>query len=192
MFNDAYQLYASKMIMRPERETEEHLDPCLVQMDSRYAEGALREPGPAPENAAPHAPAAAQKCSGDDSASRPVARPARAIRCGWSQDHRQAYTPSIKAPGTKVAQAAHEKRASRGVGLEIVGNHDGHPSPLLGASHGSTHLRDITPQPCVPERRGHRTSHHASRPGQSRRPCDYPQALRPGAAHVDPCDTTHA
>src|SRR5437667_4744449 len=29
-------LYASKMIMRPERETEEHLDPCLVQMDSRY------------------------------------------------------------------------------------------------------------------------------------------------------------
>src|SRR6266496_4540779 len=36
--------------------------------------------------------------------------------------------------------AAHEKRASRGVGLEIVGNHDGHPSPLLGASHGSTHL----------------------------------------------------
>ena len=26
------------------------------------------------------------------------------------------------------------------MGLEIVGNHDGHPSPLLRTSHGSTHL----------------------------------------------------
>src|SRR5437667_5984586 len=102
------------MIMRPERETEEHLDPCLVQMDSRYAEGALREPGPAPENAAPHPPAEAQKCSGDDYASRPVARPARAIRCGWSQDHKRAYTPSINAPGTRWACVAREESQPRG------------------------------------------------------------------------------
>src|SRR5450759_230958 len=26
------------------------------------------------------------------------------------------------------------------MGLEIVGNHDGNPSPLLGTSHSSTHL----------------------------------------------------
>src|SRR6266699_546007 len=36
--------------------------------------------------------------------------------------------------------AAHEQGASRGVGLEIVGDHDGHLSPLLRASHGGTHL----------------------------------------------------
>ena len=65
---------------------------------------------------------------------------ARAIQCGWPQDHRQAYTPSISAPVTKVAHAAHEQGASRRVGLEIVGNHDGHTSTLLGTSHGSTHL----------------------------------------------------
>jgi len=29
-------LYASKMIMRPEKVTGEHLDPCLVQMDYLY------------------------------------------------------------------------------------------------------------------------------------------------------------
>src|SRR5438309_12122050 len=36
--------------------------------------------------------------------------------------------------------AAHEQGAGRGVGLEIVSNHDGHSSALLGTSHGSTHL----------------------------------------------------
>ena len=40
------------MIMRPERETEEYLDPCLGQTDCRYAEEPLRESWPAPENAA--------------------------------------------------------------------------------------------------------------------------------------------
>src|SRR5712691_2479248 len=59
-------LKAAKLIMRPERETEEHRDPCLGQTDSRYAEGPLWEPGPAPENASPNRRAAAQKCSGDD------------------------------------------------------------------------------------------------------------------------------
>ncbi len=37
-------------------------------------------------------------------------------------------------------QAAHEQRASRSVGLEIIGNHHGHPSALLGTSHSNTHL----------------------------------------------------
>ena len=37
-------------------------------------------------------------------------------------------------------QASHEQGASRSVGLQIVGNHDGHPSTLLGTSHGGTHL----------------------------------------------------
>jgi hypothetical protein len=36
--------------------------------------------------------------------------------------------------------AAHEQGASRGMGLEIVRNHDGHASPLPGTSHSSTHL----------------------------------------------------
>ena len=36
--------------------------------------------------------------------------------------------------------AAHEQGAGRCVGLEIVGKHDGNSSPLLGTSHGSTHL----------------------------------------------------
>src|SRR6266567_8593978 len=133
-------LYASKMIMRPEREAEEHLDPRPGQTDSRYAEGPLWESGPAPENAASHRRAEAQKCCGDDYASRPVARHARAIQCGWRRDHRQAYTPRISAPGTKVAHAAHEQGASRRVGLEIISNHNGHPSPLPRTSHGSTHL----------------------------------------------------
>ena len=47
-FQHGWLLEASKMIMRPERETEEHRDPCLGQTDSRYAEGPLRESGPAP------------------------------------------------------------------------------------------------------------------------------------------------
>jgi hypothetical protein len=91
-------LYASKMIMRPERETEEHLDPYPGQKDCQDAEGPLREPGPAPENAAAHPRAADQTFYGDDYASRPVARHARAIQCGWHQDHRQASTPRISAP----------------------------------------------------------------------------------------------
>lgn len=37
-------------------------------------------------------------------------------------------------------QAAHEQGASRSVGLQIVGNHDGHPSTFLGTSHGDTYL----------------------------------------------------
>src|SRR2546428_14004384 len=36
--DSALYLYASKMIMRPEREAEEHPDPCPGQTDSRYAE----------------------------------------------------------------------------------------------------------------------------------------------------------
>jgi serine/threonine protein kinase len=75
-------LYASKMIMRPERETKEYRDPCPGQKDSRYAEGSLREPGLTPENAAPDPRAAAHTCCGDEYASRPVARPAKAIQCG--------------------------------------------------------------------------------------------------------------
>src|SRR5205823_14942067 len=39
-------LYASKMIMRPERVTEERLDPCPGQTDCRDAEGPLRESEP--------------------------------------------------------------------------------------------------------------------------------------------------
>jgi len=72
--------YAFKMSMRPERETEEHRDPCLGQTDSRYAEGPLWESGTVPENASPHRRVEAQKCSGDDYASRLVARHARAIQ----------------------------------------------------------------------------------------------------------------
>src|SRR6266851_2809595 len=94
-------LYASKMIMRPERESEEPLDPCPGQTDCRYGAEPLRESGPATENAVPHRRAATQTCCGDDYASRPVARYARAIQCGWRRDHRQAYTPRISAPGTR-------------------------------------------------------------------------------------------
>src|SRR5258706_1516745 len=128
------------MTMRPERESEEPLDPCPGQMDCRYGAEPLRESEPATENAAPDQRAATQTCCGDDYASRPVARPARAIQCGWRRDHTPAYTPRISAPGTKVAHAAHEQGTSRRVGLEIVGHHNGHPSPLLGTSHGRTHL----------------------------------------------------
>src|SRR6266700_3299786 len=95
------QLYASKMIMRTGRESEEHPDPCPGQTDCRYAAGPLREPERATENAAPRRLAVPQKCGGDDYASRPVARPARAIQCGWHRDHRPAYTPGISAPGTR-------------------------------------------------------------------------------------------
>src|SRR6266566_6103972 len=94
-------LYASKMIMRPERETEEQLDPCPGQTDCRYVAEPLRESEPVPENAAPDQRAAAQTFCADDYASRPVARRARAIQCGWRQDHRPAYTPRISAPGTR-------------------------------------------------------------------------------------------
>ncbi len=172
-------LYASKMIMRPGRVTEEHLDPCLEQTDSQYAARPLPESGPGPENAAPHPRAAVQTCCGDDYASQPVGRRGPCHEsAGWRPDHRQAYTLRISAPGTRRARLAHEQGASRRVGLEIVRNHDGNASPLLGTSHGSTHLRGITPRRCVREQPGHRTSHHASRPGQSHRPCDCPQALR--------------
>ncbi len=45
---------------------------------------------------------------------------------------------------------AHEQRASRGMGLEIVGNYDGDASSLLRTSHGATHLlaEDISDTPC--------------------------------------------
>src|SRR6516165_6150381 len=81
-------LYASKMIMRPGRETKEYCDPCPGQRDGQYDAGSLREPGLTPENAVPHRRAAAQPCGGADDASRPVARPARAMPCGERQDRR--------------------------------------------------------------------------------------------------------
>ncbi len=45
---------------------------------------------------------------------------------------------------------AHEERASRGMGLEIVGNHDGDASSLLRTSHSATHLltENISSAPC--------------------------------------------
>jgi hypothetical protein len=45
--------------------------------------------------------------------------------------------------------AAHEQGASRGMGPEIVCNHDGHSSSLLRTSHGTTHLltEDISGAP---------------------------------------------
>src|ERR1700736_504712 len=69
------------MIIRPEQKAEEHLDAWPGQTDFRYAEGPLRESEPVPENAVPHRRAASQKCCGDDYASRPVARCARAMEC---------------------------------------------------------------------------------------------------------------
>src|SRR5215469_9220435 len=78
----ALRLYASKMIMRPGRVTEEHFDPWLEQTDSQYAARPLPESGPGPENAAPHPRAAVQTCCGDDYASQPVGRHARATQCG--------------------------------------------------------------------------------------------------------------
>jgi hypothetical protein len=116
-WNDTYTHqgpYTSKMMMLPERETTERLDPCPGQRDSRYSEGPLRESGPAPENAAPH--------------------------------------------------LAQQKLKS---------------APVMIMRH-------------VPERPSQRTNHRASRPSQSQRPSGYPQAHRPGVAHVDSCDTTRA
>ncbi len=55
---------------------------------------------------------------------------ARAIQYGWHQDHKQADTPGIHAPSTKVEHATNEQGASRGVGLQIGGLHDGNASPL--------------------------------------------------------------
>src|SRR5512135_3143462 len=95
------ELYASKMIMRPERETKEHRDPCPEQKDYRYGEGPLQESEPAPENAAPDPRAVARKCSGNDYVSRLVVRPARAIQCGWHPDHKQVYRPGITAPSPR-------------------------------------------------------------------------------------------
>src|SRR5258708_17586262 len=37
-------------------------------------------------------------------------------------------------------QATHEQGTSRGVSLEIVGDHDGYPSSLLLTSHSGTYL----------------------------------------------------
>jgi len=75
-------LYASKMIMRPERGTKEYHDLCPGQRDCRYGEGPLQESEPTSENAAPYPQAGVRKCCGDDYGSRPVARHARAIQCG--------------------------------------------------------------------------------------------------------------
>src|SRR5947209_20620740 len=36
---------------------------------------------------------------------------------------------------------AHEQRASRGVCLQVVSNHDSHTPPLPATSHACTHLR---------------------------------------------------
>src|SRR5258706_6546028 len=70
-------LYASKMIMRPEREAEEHPDPCPEQRDYRYVGEPLRESEPVSENAAPDQRAEAQKNCDDDYESPPGARLAR-------------------------------------------------------------------------------------------------------------------
>src|SRR5713101_5016455 len=94
-------LYASKLIMRPERETEEQLDPCLAQTDCRYDEAHQRESGPVPENGAPHLRAGARNRCGDDYVSRSVARCARATQCDWHRDHRPAYRSEKDAPSTQ-------------------------------------------------------------------------------------------
>src|SRR6266566_3004179 len=99
-------LNASKMIMRPERVTEERLDPSQGQRDCRYGEGSPSGPGRVPGNAAPHPRAAARTCCDDDYESRPVARRARAIQCGWRPDHRQAYTPGADALAVRGACCA--------------------------------------------------------------------------------------
>jgi len=41
-------LVAAKLIMRPERATEEQFDPCLAQTDCRYDEAHQLESGPVP------------------------------------------------------------------------------------------------------------------------------------------------
>src|SRR5437667_7214580 len=99
-------LYASKMIMRPEREAEERPDPCPEQRDCRYVGEPLRESEPVSENAAPDQRAEAQKSCDDDYASPPGARLARAIQCGWRPDHRLVYTPGISPPATRSACCA--------------------------------------------------------------------------------------
>jgi hypothetical protein len=91
-------LNASKMIIRPERVTQECLDPYLGQTDCRYDEGPLPVSEPVPENATPHPRAEARKCCSDDYASRLVVRRARAIQCGWHQGQRRAYTPGTNGP----------------------------------------------------------------------------------------------
>src|SRR5947209_4883354 len=91
------------MIMRPERETEEYLDPCLGQTDCRYVAEPLQESEPVPENAAPDQRAAAQTCCADDYASRPVARHARAIQCGWRQDHKAGVYTTYKCSWNSVS-----------------------------------------------------------------------------------------
>ncbi len=96
-----WKLYASKMIMRPERESKEPRDPCPEQKDYRYGAGPQQESEPTSENAVPDPRAVARKCRGNDYVSRLVARPSRAIQCGWHQDHKQAYTPGITAPSTR-------------------------------------------------------------------------------------------
>jgi hypothetical protein len=48
------------MVMRPERVTEERIDPYLGQMDCRDDEGSQSRPGPMPGNASPHPRAAAR------------------------------------------------------------------------------------------------------------------------------------
>src|SRR6266702_4281857 len=83
------ELNASKLIMR------------LVQMDCRYDEAPLREFVRVPENESPHPQAGVRNRCGDDCVSRPVARRARAIRCGWHRDHRRAYRPDTSAPSTR-------------------------------------------------------------------------------------------
>src|SRR6266849_2597317 len=94
-------LNASKLIMRPERVAEEQLDPCLGQTDSRYDEAHQQESGPVSENGAPHPRAGARNHCGDDYESRPVARRARAIQCGWHPDHRQGERPGTGALATR-------------------------------------------------------------------------------------------
>jgi hypothetical protein len=67
-------LNACKFIMRLERAEEEHLDLCLVQMDSRYDEALLREFVRVPENESPHPRAGVRNRCDDDYGLRPVTR----------------------------------------------------------------------------------------------------------------------
>jgi hypothetical protein len=90
--NDALVSAISKdfqVIRRPELVAEEHL--CLAQTDYRYDKARKPESGSVPENGSAHPQAGARNRCGDDDASRPVGRHARAIQYDWHPGHRQAY-----------------------------------------------------------------------------------------------------
>ena len=128
------------MIMRPERVIEEHLDPCLVQRGCRYDEAPLRECVRVTENASPHPRAGVRNRCADEYGSRLVVRYARAIRCDWHRDHRQAYRPGTSTPSIRRARLAHEQGPSRRVRFEMIRNHQSDAPAAFGASYGCTHL----------------------------------------------------